>query len=177
MKHYISSEWYKKTIIKPKHKKIREFIDKDFAFKTNWGVIMHRVLSYMKNMNDTEKAVNKVYSEGIINGIQKEKIKEQLCKIFENPIIQDWFSDKWEVKSENEILLNDGSILRPDRVIIKNKMAVVIDYKTGIEIEEHKKQVRQYAETLGHMGYSEVLKYLLYINYEDAENFKIVEVK
>jgi ATP-dependent helicase/nuclease subunit A len=177
MKHFVSTEWYKKTIIKPKHKKIREFIDKDFAFKINWGVIIHEVLSYIKNIDDSEKAVNKVYSEGIITEVQKDKVKFQLDKILKDPIIQNWFSKEWEVKSENEILLSDGSILRPDRVLIKDKKAVVIDYKTGIEKEEHKKQVSQYAETLEQMGYSEVLKYLLYINYEDAENIKIVEVE
>jgi ATP-dependent helicase/nuclease subunit A len=177
MNHFISSEWYKKTIIKPKHIKIREFIDKDFAFKTNWGVIIHKVLSYMKSKDDLEKAIDKIYSEGMITIEQKRKIAEQLDNIFKNSTIQNWFSDEWEVKHEAEILLNDGCILRPDRVIIKEKKAIVIDYKTGIENVEHKKQIKQYAEALMQMGYTDVSNYLLYLDYEDVKDAKIVEVK
>lgn len=177
MKHYISSEWYKKTIIKPKHKKIREFIDKDFSFRMNRGVIIHQVLSYMKTYKDMDSAINKVYLEGMISEIQKEMIRNQLENVFENPVVMDWFSDKWEVKVENEILLKSGQILRPDRVILKEKRVDIIDFKTGIESAEHKKQIIQYAEILEQMGYTEISKYLLYLNFDDETNIKIVEVK
>jgi len=176
LKYYISTEWYKKTIIRPKHKKLKEFIDKDFAFKTNWGTIIHHVLSYMKNFKDSEYAVNKVYSEGMITVEQKDKILQQLNKIINKKEIKDWFNDDREVKSETEILLKDGNILRPDRVIIKEKEAIVIDYKTGAEHENNKNQVKQYAEILEQMGYEKVTKYLLYINYDDDANIKVVEV-
>jgi ATP-dependent helicase/nuclease subunit A len=177
LKHYISSEWYKKLIIKPKQKKLREFADKDFAFKTNWGTIIHHVLSYLKTNDDIEFAINKTQSEGIITEEQKEKIREQIGKIFNYKEISNWFNNDWEVKSESEILLNNGSILRPDRVIIKEKEAIVIDYKTGKEKEEHKKQVRQYADTLEQMGYTKVSKFLLYLNYERADEIKVLEVE
>ncbi len=177
LKNFLSATWYKKTIIKPKHEKIREFVDKDFALKTNWGIIIHKILSYIRVTEDIDKAVNKVCLEGIISEKQKPKIKERLMDMFKNPDIRDWFSNDWKIKSENEILLKDGSVLRPDRVIIKGKKAVVVDYKTGMENESHKKQILQYGETLKLMGYEELRMYLLYINDDDTTNLKIVEVK
>jgi ATP-dependent helicase/nuclease subunit A len=176
MEHSISNEWYKKIIVKPGYKKIREFIDEEFAFKTNRGVIIHSVLAYMKSAGDIDSAIEKIYYNGLISVEQKEKVKTQLTNIFKNPVIRSWFSDEWEIKTENEILLKDGKILRPDRVIIKGKQVKVIDFKTGAENEEHKKQITQYGEILKKMGYSEVSKFLLYIDYDASENAKIVEV-
>lgn len=176
LEHSFSGDWYRKTIIKPKHTKFREFIDKDFAFRTNWGIIIHKALSYINTVEDIDGAVNKIYSEGIFTDNQKSKIREQLEKIFENKYIRQWFSCEWNVKTETEILLSDGKILRPDRVLIKDKEAIIIDYKTGIEREEYKKQVEQYAETLYEMGFSKVSKFLFYLNYENSDNIKIVEV-
>jgi ATP-dependent helicase/nuclease subunit A len=177
LKHFISTEWYKKTIIKPKHKKLREFTDKDFASKVNRGVILHEVLSHIKTINDIDAAINKVLIEGVITEEEKEKVKQSIEVLLENKIIQNWFSDEWEVKSETDILVNGGNVLRPDRVIIKEKNAIVIDYKTGFEKEEHKKQIRQYAEALNRMGFTDVTKYLLYINEEIINNVKIVEIE
>jgi ATP-dependent helicase/nuclease subunit A len=176
MKYYISTEWYKKMIVKPKHIKLKEFSDKDFSFKTNWGTIVHNVLSHMKTKEDMDFAVNKAQSEGIINQQQKEKITELLLKILNHNVVKDWFKTENVVKSESEILLNDGNILRPDRVILNGKEAIIIDYKTGLEKEEHKKQVKKYGEVLSLMGFTKISKYLLYLNFEGIEGIKILEV-
>lgn len=177
LKHYISSDWYKKLIIKSNQIKLKEFTDKDYSFRTSRGTIIHSVFAHIKTRDDIEFAINKIHSEGLIKESQKEIIRQQVNEILSNKDVKNWFGDDWEVKSETEILSKEGNILRPDRVIIKNKEAIVIDYKTGAEKEEYKKQVRQYADKLEQMGYSSVLKYLLYINREDAGGIKIVEVE
>jgi ATP-dependent exoDNAse (exonuclease V) beta subunit len=51
-----------------------------------------------------------------------------------------------------------------DRVMIDNDHVVVIDYKTGIFRNEHKKQVKEYKEILRQMGYNKVEGYLLYLS-------------
>lgn len=177
LENNISSDWYKKVIIKPKHKKIKELINKDFTFKTNWGILIHQVLSYMKTSGDKDAAVAKILSEGMITEEQKEKIYNHLEKILNNTDIRMWFSPENKVKAETDILLPDGRLLRPDRVIIKDKEAIVIDYKTGIEKEEHKRQLIKYAETLIQMGYSTVSKFLLYISNDDDVKVKVVGVE
>lgn len=176
MKHYISNEWYKKTIIKPKHKNLKEFTDTESAFKMNTGIIIHKVLSYMKTEKDCENAVNKVYIDGLITEVQKDRIKLQIENLFENPIIRNWFNEDWEIKNEKDIILQDGSLLRPDRVLIKDKNAIIIDYKTGSVFKENEIQINKYGEVLKQIGFTSIKKYLLYLNFESDRDVKITEV-
>lgn len=55
---------------------------------------------------------------------------------------------------------------RPDRVIYDGKHMTVIDFKTGREKEEHKKQVRDYVALLKEIGYKNVEGYLWYIRHK-----------
>ena len=90
--------------------------------------------------------------------------------------VKEWFADDVDVKNETEILMIDGKVMRPDRVLIKDNNAVIIDYKTGNEKEEHKKQVDNYAEVLKQMKYGNIEKYLLYINEADIQKSKTVKI-
>lgn len=175
LKHFISDYWYKKTVIRPKYRQMGEFTDEDFAHKINKGVVLHEALSRLNSFDDADIVISKLIYEGIIKESDSERIKREIEKLKNNDVVSDWFSSRWEVKPESDILLNDGSFIRPDRVLIKGCEAVVIDYKTGSEKEEHKKQITKYADTLKKMGFTKVRKYLLYIgNTEDG--VKITEV-
>ena len=64
---------------------------------------------------------------------------------------------------EREICISKNQIFRPDRVMQKDNMIVVIDYKFGQEIaESHVRQVRSYMNGIKKMGYGEVKGYLWY---------------
>jgi ATP-dependent exoDNAse (exonuclease V) beta subunit len=115
-------------------------------------------------------------NEGVLDDSMKIGLSEKVKKILRKEKVKNWFSTDWEVKSESEILLQDGSRLRPDRVMIKDKNACVIDYKTGAEKEEDKRQVNKYVDVLKTMGYEKVEKYLLYINDENSDLIKIIEL-
>ena len=64
----------------------------------------------------------------------------------------------------------NGEFFRPDRVVIIEKDAIIIDYKTGEEIPKHKQQIIQYADLLMQMGYTVKGKLLVYI-----EESRVVE--
>lgn len=175
LKHFISNDWYKRTIIRPKHRQIKEITDEDFTYKVNRGVVLHELLSRLKSFEEAESIISKMVYEGLIKEGDSEKIKDDIKKLQKNETISDWFSGKWEAKTESDILLDDGSYLRPDRVLIRGSEAVIIDYKTGAGKEEHKKQITEYAEILARMGFSKIKKFLLYIGSEGDE-LKISEV-
>ena len=66
--------------------------------------------------------------------------------------------------NEREIVLPDGSFIKPDRVIIKDNSATVVDYKFGKKHSgRYKKQVKGYTDALQQMGYSKVKGYLWYV--------------
>ena len=52
---------------------------------------------------------------------------------------------------------------RPDRVMIKDDTAVVVDYKFAREKDEHNTQVRTYMKLLKKIGYRNVSGYLWYV--------------
>lgn len=135
------------------------------ASKINTGKIMHEVFQRIKTPSDIDQALIFLLLEGkICDGDMKQlslKIKELIS---EKPVHK-WFSSDWEVRTESGILLQDGSLPRPDRVLIKGDKAIVIDYKFGeSEHPSHQWQVQKYMQHLNQMNYKEVDGFLWYVN-------------
>ena len=108
--------------------------------------------------------------EGFIDDEEKDILTIKLEQLINNKEILPYFKTEETVRNEAEILLPDGSTFRPDRVLLSNDKATVIDYKTGKESDEHLEQVKQYGHLLKEMGYSEVKSVLIY-----TEQEKVVE--
>ena len=66
----------------------------------------------------------------------------------------EWFGDQWKVLNERDILRVGESKHRPDRVLLKDNTAVVIDYKTGEKSDKDIRQMKGYLNDLRKMGYS-----------------------
>ena len=81
--------------------------------------------------------------------------------------MQMFFDSSWEVKNEREILMKDGSIYIPDRLLFSEKKTVVVDYKTGNPDNNHIIQIENYASVLKQMGYDNIDKYLIYTKSEN----------
>jgi len=94
--------------------------------------------------------------------------------VFKNEELKTYFTTDWKVKTETEVLLPGGETYIPDRVITKDNMVKVIDYKTGsiLKLESHKNQLINYASILKRMGYENIELLLVYID----ENIKIVKL-
>ena len=117
------------------------------------GIIMHDLFATINTAADVEKL-----PEGEVKG----QIREVIASVEE----RGWFSDEYEVFRECSIILPDGSVLRPDRVLVKGSEAVVIDYKFGEFVPDNRqyhRQVRRYMQLLSDMGYETVTGYLWYV--------------
>ena len=61
----------------------------------------------------------------------------------------------------------ERTIRRPDRVMVKEGRAVVVDYKFGLrENPDHRRQLGEYIELLREIGYTQVEGYLWYVRME-----------
>jgi len=109
------------------------------------------------------KAIEKMVGKGLISASESPVLNKYLEQIFSIYEVKNLFASGYEVKSECSILQPDGKIIRPDRVFVKNNKAIVVDYKTGKQKDEHIKQVNNYASSLEKMGYKDIEKYLLYV--------------
>lgn len=134
------------------------------------GILLHKIFEQTERLEDLPSNIDKLLASGYISLQESEKLKNTCAEALLNPIVTNWFSDKWEVRSESSILipsLDEGSMLstkRPDKVLISGTDAIVIDYKFGSERPSHRKQIILYKELLKSMNYVNVIGYLWYIN-------------
>ncbi|MDD5363241.1 MAG: UvrD-helicase domain-containing protein [Ignavibacteria bacterium] len=174
-KDFVSELWYKKTVIKPAYKKLK--IADAHNVKINRGVLIHDLLSRLKTAKDVDGCINSAHVNGLINSGETEEYKKILIKIVTDAEVKDWYEDNWTVMNESEILTAEGKTVRPDRVLIKDKEAVIIDYKTGKERKEDEEQLKEYEILLKQMGYIDIKKYLLYIGDYNGKIFKVKEIR
>ncbi len=102
----------------------------------------------------------------------RDSLRQYIEKELSIPQVRDWFSPRWQVFNECSILYYDeveGHVReqRPDRVIYDGDEMIVIDFKTGRELDKHKAQVRSYMRLLSGMGYRNVSGYLWYIRHNN----------
>ncbi len=170
LKTFISNDWRNKILINIKAPEVWD-IDKTEK-NQKWGNIIHTALSKIKNYDDVDKTLDSMYFSGIIDDKERKELYEKINQLLSYPDIKPYFEKNLNIKTEAEILLPNGKTYRPDRVILNKQKAVIIDYKTGKTEKFHIKQINNYANLLSEMGYTEIKKYLLYID----EKVKIVEV-
>lgn len=137
--------------------------------RINAGVLRHNILYEIQTSRDCDKVIGKYLSKGLIETTSEAReIKEELERAWSKwPIMADWFSGRWQLLREVSILLPDGKggvgELRPDRVMVSDNKAVVLDYKFGKHNHlAYSKQVGRYMKVLTDMGYSDVEGYLWY---------------
>lgn len=134
----------------------------------NYGEIIHWIFSMIHSRKDFAVALNKAQVKFGLSDQEMTDIKLKLREIWDKPQIAGWFDERWEVKNESSILLTNGKLKRPDRVIVRDNKAIVIDYKTGVRSEGHLRQVNEYKSILAEMGYDSVDGFLIYLSEPDV---------
>lgn len=159
----LSTDYFTKIVIKPASADVSIERVKKFSELKNRGILLHKALSLIKYPGDAEKAFEQLKTEGLVTAENEDDFINELLDILKNEKIKHWFSSDYEIKTETEVVLPGGKVYKPDRVLLKDKKAVVIDYKTGKHKKDHALQVSQYADILKDMGFMEVEKYLFYV--------------
>jgi ATP-dependent exoDNAse (exonuclease V) beta subunit len=122
------------------------------------------VLAEIISPEDIDASITKIIQQGLVSLEESEILKQTISELLSLNEVSTWFTTDWQVKTESEILLQDGTTLRPDRVLLKENKAIIIDYKTGKEETKHADQVNGYANVLNHLGYTSIDKFLFYLN-------------
>lgn len=158
--------------------KSREFAndtvdDEDSKRYTTIGSVLHALFSQIQTYNDIDKTLRKFEFDGIIydETLSPDQLREHLKKKFDNSIIKDWFSERWTVFNECNIMqLINGKIVndRPDRVITDGNETIVIDYKFGKRNKKYILQVQRYMNLMISMGYTNVKGFIWYVQEDDG---------
>lgn len=128
-----------------------------------FGNIVHELLSFVKYKTDVDRAIIKGLESGLFLYSQKEIFHSILNKIVFHPELEVFFNDKAIVFNENNIVSPNETNLKPDRVVLLNNEAYLLDYKTGEHQSKYEKQLETYTRVIEKMEVKVVKKILLYI--------------
>ncbi|MGY0406834.1 MAG: PD-(D/E)XK nuclease family protein, partial [Polaribacter sp.] len=130
----------------------------------NYGNLLHEMLSKINTKKDVEAVVEQYYRQGILDSQKSGTIKKILFEVVTNSAVSKYFSENNIIFNEREIVTQDNQIIIPDRLVFMNDEVVIIDYKTGKPLKEHRQQILRYEQVLESMHYKVKKKVLLYIN-------------
>ncbi|WP_291868239.1 UvrD-helicase domain-containing protein [Maribacter sp.] len=138
--------------------------DTDREQAINKGNILHNILSHISTEKNIDYALSKALSSGEINIKDVSILKTKIKNIINHPDLHIYYKDNVTIYNEKDIITSKGEILRPDRIVILNKEATIIDYKTGKRDPRYYEQLFSYADALTNMGYFVQNKIIVYIN-------------
>lgn len=167
---FISSEWQKKAVIRPSNYGIKPWESRFDSVSE--GILIHEILSRIKTKDEFDRVLNDYLTNGMISETKAVSLKQKFAKIIKDEKINNWFSGVYEVLNEAEITDEAGSLIRPDRIMIKDDNAVLLDYKTGKESKTHEEQMKKYITTVKKLGYNNIEGYILYLSH----NYNLIQV-
>jgi ATP-dependent exoDNAse (exonuclease V) beta subunit len=130
------------------------------------GTVLHNVMEKIKVAGDIDNAMKQALQAGILQDNEFKEVQEFINKAINQPETRDWFSGKYTVLVETDILNPDFSIKRPDRIMLLDKSAIIVDYKFGFDEQnpQHHKQVKTYMDIILQMGFEQVKGFLWYVH-------------
>jgi ATP-dependent helicase/nuclease subunit A len=149
-------------------RKAREFVSAETSGISEWkideGILLHQVFERMRLVGDLLPALSQLEYEGLLTKEDASYLRKSLPSLFEDEEVAGWFSPEWKYRNECEILLPDGHLKRPDRVLFQSGRTLVIDYKFGqMQREEHILQVREYLNLLRDAGFPAPAGFVWYV--------------
>lgn len=134
------------------------------------GRLLHTLFASIKVLDDIDPAIDRLIAEGVIAEKETEEdIRHLAHKAFSLPEVQDWYSGKWRLFNECEIIWQENGKLktrRPDRVMMHNGETLVVDFKFGKPNKKYNRQVQSYIDLLVRMGANpaSIKGYLWYVD-------------
>ena len=138
----------------------------------DFGNLFHEILSKIIISADVEKVLKTYKDQGIIEEDYFESIRNKVNNLVHHKALKDYFSNDVIVFNEREIVDIDNQIIIPDRLVFKDNLVTIVDYKTGNPSQEHHQQLLRYERVLNSMNFKVDKKILIYLN----EEINIVEV-
>ncbi len=124
------------------------------------GTLLHNLLSQITDRNDADRVLAAFVAEGVLEEEHRESLAKLIRQRIENngnTRVNDWFAPGVETLNECSILSPDPQTgaarrLRPDRIVRRDGLTTVIDFKFAAPRPEHHAQVRSYMRLLAEMG-------------------------
>lgn len=163
--------WQSKLQIKTRHKRLDYARYAKREERRKYGLLLHDLMAGIRSESDAEGVMQSFLFEGRITEQEKLELEQSWQTMLSNPEIKRWFNTDMEVRNESQILTPGGEIYRPDRVMLKEEKAVVLDFKTGAPRDADREQLAEYMQLLKSMGYADIIGSIIY-----TESAELLEV-
>lgn len=170
MDYFVSENWRKKLLISTAAPEVWDMDNPER--NKDWGNLIHLILSKIIDESNVNSVIDNFLETGIIADEEKDEIIKTLSNLLSHPEVKRFFIKGLKIKNEAEILLPDGHLLRPDRLVFEEDKLIIIDYKTGKPESRHRLQLNKYAREISKLGYTKIEKYLIYID----SNIQVLKV-
>jgi ATP-dependent exoDNAse (exonuclease V) beta subunit len=138
-----------------------------------YGNIIHEILSFIKTKDDIDLTLTKAIENGLIISSRRDEVLKTIQEIVNHQELESYFSNQNKVLNEKNIIQKEGSIVKPDRMVLTNQNEIyLLDYKTGSHQAKYMVQLENYQNAIEKMGFKVTKKALVYI----GETFEVVNL-
>ncbi len=138
--------------------------------------ILHTLLCSIHTLQEADPAIRQMEEEGILgNEHPAEEIRDLLHRSLALPQAMEWYTKGWKLFNGCTILYKEqgrSHSQRPDRVMTREREAIVVDFKFGEQEEKDRKKIETYIELLIRMGYQHIAGYIWYVDHYQIEKIK-----
>ena len=129
------------------------------------GIVLHDILAQVKTLADVPAAVENARHNGLLTSDEAQVALEHLTDALSKVAYRNWFLENPDaLYNESSLIDVDGSVYRPDRVVVEDGEVKVIDYKFGEHYRKYERQVKRYMDMWRRMGYENVSGFLWYLD-------------
>ena len=129
------------------------------------GIVLHDILAQVYLPSDVPAAVENAKHNGLLTAEEAQTALEYLMDAISTVLDRNWFPENPDALYNEVSLIDiDGSVYRPDRVVVTNGEVKVIDYKFGEHYRKYERQVKRYMDIWNRMGYENVSGFLWYLD-------------
>lgn len=150
----------------------REGLEKeDLSKEQRFGTQLHLVFSKINATTEIENEVKELFRSGEID----EAFLQEIILISKNVVQklqqQPYFQSAQEILHEQDIIIDEKEVKRPDIIFLSDNEIVVLDFKTGKPTQRDKKQVRNYCQNIAQMQLqnTSIKGYLFYTSSMEIE--------
>ncbi|MBT4060459.1 MAG: UvrD-helicase domain-containing protein [Lentimicrobiaceae bacterium] len=167
---FVSEDWTKLISVAPSENIKLDLISSKSS--RAYGKLIHRILASIYYEYDLYTTFANISDSEILSSSEIDIIKDLVSRVIAHPELKRYFQEDLIIKNETEILLEDGTTVRPDKVVIDKVKLTIIDYKTGEEKNEDILQIKGYKKVFQNLNYKDIEAKLVYLN----DEIKIIQV-
>ena len=130
------------------------------------GIFTHEILAQINTAKDVEKVLESYLLEGTITEEERLQISDRIFNIINNEDYSQYFKENQVVINEKDIMISENgtsTIYRPDRLIETKNGLIIIDFKTGNQLEKHQLQLNEYQLVLEKLGKTVIESKIVYV--------------